>query len=219
MPEYRVRECKELRSFWILDYLEGLLLGRLWSDTDYENRKHFGLFILYGLFVDAIILYKYILERGLLGLGNIGPIHIAVFVLLFLANPLICFRYYRMPWWGKIMILLVKLFKAYLIISYTVSLLLPRLNVRVDDLQDYLISYLNLTLEKYTEKFAASVGSFSTVVGVLAGGVHVVCTVLLFALAFIVIPSLIFLAVKLVQLAWDWVVNMLIIKRFFPQRK
>ena len=196
-----------------MDYLEGLLLGRLWSDTDYENRKHFGLFILYGLFVDAI------LERGLLGFGIIGPIHIAVFVLLFLANPLICFRYYRMPWWGKIMILLVKIFKAYLIISYTVSLLLPRLSVRVDDLQDYLIGYLNLTLEKYTEKFAATVGSFSTVVGVLAGGVHVVGTVLLFTLAFIVIPSLIFLAVKFVQLAWDWVVNMLIIKRFFPQRK
>ena len=104
-----------------MDYLEGLLLGRLWSDTDYENRKHFGLFVWYGLFVDAIVLYIYILGRGLLGFGNIGPIHIAVFVLLFLANPFICFRYYRMPWWGKIMILAVKVFKAYLIVSYTVS--------------------------------------------------------------------------------------------------
>ena len=214
-----VRGNMEDKRSNILDYLEELLLGRLWSDTDYENRKHFGLFVLYGLLVDAIILYIYILERGLLGFGNIGPIHIAVFVLLFLANPFICFRYYRMPWWGKIMILLVKIFKSYLIISYTVSLLLPRLNVRVDGLQDYLISYLNQTLEKYTEKFAATAGSFSTVVGVLAGGVHVVGVVLLYILAAIVIPSLIYLAVKLIQLAWDWVVNMLIIKRFFPQRK
>jgi hypothetical protein len=218
LGDYVRGSMEDIRSN-ILDYLEGLLLGRLWSDTDYENRKHFGLFVLYGLFVDAIILYIYILERGLLGFGNITPIHIAVFVLLFLANPFICFRYYRMPWWGKIMILLVKIFKSYLIISYTVSLLLPRLNVRVDGLQDYLISYLNSTLEKYTEKFAATAGSFSTVVGVLAGGVHVVGTVLLYILAAIVIPSLIYLAVKLVQLAWDWVVNMLIIKRFFPQRK
>ena len=117
------------------------------------------------------------------------------------------------------MILLVKIFKAYLIISYTVSLLLPRLSVRVDDLQDFLMSYLNQTLEKYTEKFVATAGSFSTVVGVLAGGVHVVGTVLLLILAAVVIPSLIFLVVKYVQLAWDWVVNMLIIKRFFPQRR
>lgn len=202
-----------------MDYLEGLLLGRLWSDTDYENRKHFGLFILYGLLVDAIILYIYILGKGLIGFGNIGPIHIAVFVLLFIANPFICFRYYRMPIWGKIGILLVKIFKSYLIISYTVSLLLPRLTVKVDDLQDFLITYLNGTLEKYTEKFQASAGSFSTVLGVLAGGVNVVGTILLLTIAAIVIPSLIYLLVKLVQFAWDWVINTLIIKRFFPQRK
>ena len=202
-----------------MDYLEGLLLGRLWSDTDYENRKHFCLFIMYGLFVDAIVLYIYILGRDFLRFGSIGPIHIAVFVLLFLANPFICFRYYRMPWWGKIFILAVKIFKAYLVVSYTVSLLLPRLSVKVDELPDFLMSYLNQTLEKYTEKFVATAGSFSTVVGVLAGGVHVVGIVLLLILAAVVIPSIIFLAVKYVQLAWDWIVNMLIIKRFFPQRK
>ena len=217
-PETELRESLKTRSN-ILDYLEGLLLGRLWSDTDFENRKHFGLFVIYGLLVDAIILYIYILGKGILGFGVIGPIHIAVFTLLFLANPFICFRYYRMPWWGKISILLVKIFKSYLIISYTVSLLLPKLSVRVDDLQDFLISYLNSTLEKYTEKFQASAGSFSTVLGVLAGGVHVVGTVLLFALAAIVIPSLIYLAVKIAQYVWDWIINTLIIKRFFPQRK
>lgn len=206
-------------ELFVLDYLEGLLLGRLWSDTDFENRKHFGLFVIYGLLVDAIVLYIYISGKGLLGFGIIGPIHIAVFTLLFLANPFICFRYYRMPWWGKFLVLAVKVFKSYLIISYTISLLLPRLSVQIDDLQDFLMTYLNGTLEKYTEKFQASAGSFSTVLGVLAGGVHVVGTVLLYALAAMIIPGLIFLAVKLVQYVWDWIVNTLIIKRFFPQRK
>ena len=113
----------------------------------------------------------------------------------------------------------VKAFKAYLIISYTVSLLLPRLSVKVDDLQDFLITYLNGTLEKYTQKFQASAGSFSTVLGVLAGGVNVVGTVLLFVIAAVVIPSLIYFLVKLIQFAWDWVINTLVIKRFFPQRR
>ena len=207
------------RGVVVLDYLEGLLLGRLWSDTDFENRKHFGLFVIYGLLVDAIVLYLYISGKGLLNFGIIGPIHIAVFTLLFLANPFISFRYYRMPWWGKILVLAVKIYKSYLIVSYTVSLLLPRLSVQVDDLQDFLMTYLNGTLEKYTEKFQASAGSFSTVLGVLAGGVHVVGTVLLYALAAIIIPGLIYLAIRLVQYVWDWVVNTLIIKRFFPQRK
>ena len=207
------------RGVIVLDYLEGLLLGRLWSDTDFENRKHFGLFVIYGLLVDAIVLYIYISGKGLLNFGIIGPIHIAVFTLLFLANPFISFRYYRMPWWGKILVLAVKIYKSYLIVSYTVSLLLPRLSVQVDDLQDFLMTYLNGTLEKYTEKFQASAGSFSTVLGVLAGGVHVVGTVLLYALAAIIIPGLIYLAIRIVQYVWDWVVNTLIIKRFFPQRK
>ena len=207
------------RGVIVLDYLEGLLLGRLWSDTDFENRKHFGLFVIYGLLVDAIILYLYISGKGLLNFGIVGPIHIAVFTLLFLANPFISFRYYRMPWWGKILVLAVKIYKSYLIVSYTVSLLLPRLSVQVDDLQDFLMTYLNGTLEKYTEKFQASAGSFSTVLGVLAGGVHVVGTVLLYALAAIIIPGLIYLAIRIVQYVWDWVVNTLIIKRFFPQRK
>ena len=207
------------RGVIVLDYLEGLLLGRLWSDTDFENRKHFGLFVIYGLLVDAIVLYLYISGKGLLNFGIIGPIHIAVFTLLFLANPFISFRYYRMPWWGKILVLAVKIYKSYLIVSYTVSLLLPRLSVQIDDLQDFLMTYLNGTLEKYTEKFQASAGSFSTVLGVLAGGVNVVGTVLLYALAAIIIPGLIYLAIRLVQYVWDWVVNMLIIKRFFPQRK
>lgn len=207
------------RGVIVLDYLEGLLLGRLWSDTDFENRKHFGLFVIYGLLVDAIVLYLYISSKGLLNFGIIGPIHIAVFTLLFLVNPFISFRYYRMPWWGKILVLAVKIYKSYLIISYTVSLLLPRLSVQVDDLQDFLMTYLNGTLEKYTEKFQASAGSFSTVLGVLAGGVHVVGTVLLYALAAIIIPGLIYLAIRVVQYVWDWVVNTLIIKRFFPQRK
>ena len=203
----------------VLDYLEGLLLGRLWSDTDFENRKHFGLFVIYGLLVDAIVLYIYISGKGLLNFGVIGPIHIAVFTLLFLANPFISFRYYRMPWWGKILVLAVKIFKSYLIVSYTVSLFLPRLSVQIDDLQDFLMTYLNGTLEKYTEKFQASAGSFSTVLGVLSGGVHVVGTVLLYMLSAMIIPGLIYLAIRLVQYVWDWVVNTLIIKRFFPQRK
>jgi hypothetical protein len=207
------------RGVIVLDYLEGLLLGRLWSDTDFENRKHFGLFVIYGLLVDAIVLYLYISGKGLLNFGIVGPIHIAVFTLLFLANPFISFRYYRMPWWGKILVLAVKIYKSYLIVSYTVSLLLPRLSVQVDDLQDFLMTYLNGTLEKYTEKFQASAGSFSTVLGVLAGGVHVVGTVLLYALAAIIIPGLIYLVIRIVQYVWDWVVNTLIIKRFFPQRK
>ena len=38
-----------------MDYMEGLFLGSLWSDTDYENRRHINLFILYGVLVCGIV--------------------------------------------------------------------------------------------------------------------------------------------------------------------
>ena len=214
-PETELRESLRTRSN-ILDYLEGLLLGRLWSDTDFENRKHFGLFVLYGLLVDAIILYIYILGKGILGFGVIGPIHIAVFTLLFLANPFICFRYYRMPMAGKIIILIEKLFKSYLVMSFTVGQMMRYIKIPKAGLQDYIINYLNSTLESYTEQFAASAGSFATVLAVLAGGIHVVLVFALVIIAAIVIPGIIYLLFVLLQRGYDWLINRFVIKRVFP---
>ena len=201
-----------------MDYLEGLLLGRLWSDTDFENRKHFGLFVIYGILVDAIILYIYILGKGLIGFGIIGPIHIAVFTLLFLANPFICFRYYRMPLPGKIIILVEKTFKSYLVASFTVNQIMSRITIQKDGLQDFVINYLNGTLESYTERFAGSAGSFATVIAVLAGGVHVVLVAALIAAAAILIPGIVYLIFTGLQFGYDWLMNKFIIKRFFPTR-
>lgn len=202
-----------------MDYAEGLFLGKLWSDTDFENRRHVGLFIVYGLLVDVIVVYNYLFGKSILGIGNFGTLQQILLVLLFLACPFLCFRYYRMPIWGKLLILLEKVFKSGLIISLTISLILPRLTVKSPDLQDFIINYLNGTLETYTEKFQASAGSFSTVIGVLAGGVHVVLVVLLFALAAVVVPGVLYLIFRLAQYLYDLLINKFIIKRFFPGRK
>ena len=124
-----------------------------------------------------------------------------------------------MPLWGKVLILLEKLFHSYLVLDYTVSLLLPKLTVQSSELSTFLIDYLNQTLETYTEKFAGSSGSFSTVIGVLAGGVHVVLVACLGMIIAVAVPGLIYLAYRLIQFCWDWLMNVLIIKRFIPDRR
>ncbi len=202
-----------------LDYLEGLFLGKLWSDTDFENRKHVGLFVLYGLLTDCVALYSYMFGRTVLGIGSFGTLHFALFLLLCAASPFICFRYYRMPFWGKILVLGEKALQSYLVLDLTVNILLPRLTVKSADLQTFAIDYLNKTLETYTDKFAGSLGSFSTVIGVLAGGLHVVLMVLLWLVAAIVIPGIVYLIYRFIQFCWDWLMNVLIIKRFIPVRR
>lgn len=202
-----------------MDYLEGLMLGKLWSDTDYENRKHFWLFVIYGLLCNCIVLYTYILGKRLLGFGNVGMPLFATFIVLFVASPFINFRYYRMPLWGKILVLAEKIFKSYLVLSYTVGLILPKLTVNVGDLQTVIVDYLNKTLETYTTKYAASSGSFATVTGVLAGGMHVMLVVLINIAVIMVIPGLIYIAFRVCQYVWDWLINTLILKRFFPSKR
>ncbi len=196
----------------MLDYIEGLFLGKLWSDTDFENRKHVNLFILYGLFVDCIIAFTYFTGNSIPGLGKTGVIQIAILVLLFLLNPFINLRYYRMPLWGKLIVLFEKLCKNVLLVGVSTSLILPRLTVESSELQEFLITYLNSTLEHYTKMFYSSAGSFATVMGVLAGGIHVVFIFVLALVIFVCLPGVLYLAYRLIQYGYDWVINYFFLK-------
>jgi len=202
-----------------VDYTEGLLLGSLWSDTDFENRRHIGLFTLYGILIAVIVVATSFLGMNILDLGNVTFVDKVILAVLMVACPFICFRYYRMPLWGKIIVLIEKLFKCYLVMDITVYLMISRIKVGNDNLQEFLINYLNSTLEKYTTKFQSQAGAFSTVMGVLAGGVHVMLIVVLLVVASIVVPGLIFLVFRFVQFAYDWVVEHLILRKFFHYRK
>lgn len=202
-----------------MDYLEGLFLGRLWSDTDFENRRHTALFVIYGLFVESLVLYHYLTGKSLFLIGEFSTVHLVVFGLLFVACPFICMRYYRMPAWGKALVLIEKMIKSFIVVGFTVDLIESRITIGAGDLQTFVIDYLNNTLETYTEKFASNTGSFATVIGVLAGGLHVLFAILLIVILAVVIPGLVYLAYRLLQYCYDWVINTLIIKRFIPNRR
>lgn len=202
-----------------MDYFEGLFLGKLWSDTDFENRRHVTLYILYGLFVDALVLLTYWTGKSLPVVGSWGTMQIVIFAILFLACPFICFRYYRMPIWAKIIVLLEKLYKHILIIAFSISIFLPYLSVQVGDLQEFLITYLNETLEVYTEKYFESAGTFATILGVVSGGIHIVVVFAFWAILAVVLPGLLYLVYRLIQYAYDWVIAKLVIRKFFIKRK
>lgn len=202
-----------------MDYTEGLLLGKLWSDTDYENRSHTGLFILYGLLTDIIVLYNFFTGTLLLGLGRITTLEIVLLGILVLACPFICFRYYRMPIWGRLLVLAEKFFKAFLVTDISVRIMTELIPIKPGELKDFMMDYLNSTLEDYTDKFAGKTGSFATVMGVIVGGVHTVLTVVAIIAAAIVIPGVIFLIVRYVQYVYDWMIERVVLKRFFRYRK
>lgn len=194
-----------------MDYLEGLLLGRLWSDTDFENRRHLTLFLLYGLFVDVLVLYNY-LTGGMTGLITGGFMQkVIIFVVLFFFCPAICFAYYRMPLWGKIPVLMSHIIKYGALTLLITAWARPKLSVSFGDLKDFFISYLNKTLERFTEKYVDTAGTFATVLGVISGGVYVVVVVVLIVLSAVLIPGIVFCVARFLQYWYDKVVSMLVL--------
>lgn len=202
----------------MIDYIEGLLLGRVWSDTDFENRKHVSLFILYGLLVDVMVLYYYLKNSYFYGMGNFKSYQMVLLIILCVACPFINFRYYRFPWWGKALVLIEKVYKNVLIFSLIVSQVIPRITVPTGDLKDYLVDYLNYTLEEYTTKYTASAGAFSTVIGVMAGGIHVVAYFILNLFVIVALPAVLYFAYRMLQYAYDYLIQQLLIKRLFNHK-
>ena len=121
--------------------------------------------------------------------------------------------------WKKALSLLLSIALVLCLLPTSAFAMQVFVKVQVGGLQDYLIGYLNSTLETYTEKFASEAGSFATVMGVLMGGIH---TVLVFvgiiALA-VIVPGLVFLLIRYVQFGYDWVIDKLILKKYFRFRR
>lgn len=197
-----------------MDYLEGLLLGRLWSDTDFENRRHVSLFLLYGLFVDLLVVYNY-LTGGLNSLVTGSFLaKIIIFIVLFFIGPALCFSYYRMPIWGKLPVLASQIIKYGSLTLLITAWARPKLTVSFGDLKDFLISYLNKTLERFTEKYVDTAGTFATVLGVISGGVYIVVLVVLILLAALLIPGIVFCVARFLQYWYDKVVSMLVLSDY-----
>lgn len=191
--------------------MEGLFLGSLWSDTDYENRRHLSLFILYGMFVCGLIAMSFFTGRFADLLGAQRVLKLTVFLLLFLASPFLCFRYYRYPIWIKIPILVLEALKYTSLTFLFTTWVMPYTAVTAAELQVRVIDYLNKTLESSTRMFADSAGTFSTVLGVISGGVYVVFLFASILILAVLIPGTLFLVVKLIQYGYDKLISKFIL--------
>lgn len=191
--------------------MEGLFLGSLWSDTDYENRRHLSLFILYGMFVCGLIAMSFFTGQFADLLGAQRVLKLSVFLLLFLASPFLCFRYYRYPIWIKIPILVLEALKYISMTFLFTTWVMPYTAVTAAELQVRVIDYLNKTLESSTKMFAESAGTFSTVLGVISGGVYVVFLFASILILAVLIPGTLFLIVKLIQYGYDKLISKFIL--------
>ncbi len=190
-----------------MDYLEGLFLGSLWSDTDYENRRHMSLFVLYGMAVCGIVVLSYFTGKFASILSGQQLLKYAVFFTLFLASPFLHFRYYRFPLWGKLPVLLLDALKYFVLTVILTSWVMPFLSFSAVDMQTKVVDFLNHTLETSTKMFVQSAGTFSTVLGVITGGIYVVFLFAVVLVLAVLVPGTFFLIVRLIQRGYDYLVS------------
>ena len=89
-----------------MDFLEGFLMGPVWSDTEYETRRHVGFFWLVGWLFLAIFAFLLLYpEKAPVWLSMPGYLPYVMFFVLALASPFACRYYYRMNVFVKVAIL------------------------------------------------------------------------------------------------------------------
>lgn len=197
-----------------MDYFEGLLLGVQWSDTDFENRRHISSLVLYGIVVNALLVLTLFTGRFQSILHGQLMIKLIVFFLLFFACPFICFRYYRLPLWGKIPILIVQTMKQLALTLIITDVAMSRIHLPQSGIMDRALEFLNATLESHALRYEEAAGTFATVLGVLSGGIYIVFATLVVLFIAILIPAIAFVVVRLIQRGYDMLIEKLVIKQF-----
>ena len=197
-----------------LDYLEGLCLGTAWSDTDYANRKHLTSFFVFGLIVSLMFAFYVFFGRFSLAFTESVDVKMILFVLLFLGAPFLSFQYYKFPIYLKIPILALQFLKILLAVSLILSLISPKINVELADVQSYVMEFANRTLETSVARFARSAGTFSTVIGVVMGGVYMSLLAILIVFGALIAPGIMVLALRALQFGYDFLIARFVLKKY-----
>lgn len=118
-----------------MDYLEGALLGPMWSDTDYENRRHRGAGLWLSLLFWALLVYLTLLiNKGQATVISSKPVLWGVFLFLcILVSPLLSFIYYDHGFGIRLSILIFQAFKRCSLFFLFYSLTVPHLVIKLDD--------------------------------------------------------------------------------------
>lgn len=188
-----------------MDYLEGALLGKLWSDTDFENRRHrgvalllCGLFWLYGFYL--IFLVNFTNESTAI---SIFPIWFLLSAVMLIISPFLCYFYYNMPLPVRWLFLLLQGLKYLFVVFFLYSLLLPFLRIDKDHLISSVLAFFNENISTVFERSmeTQSMGSLFFNAILLAVAAMLALSVLFALLA--LIPAIYIKLIGLLQFTID----------------
>lgn len=193
-----------------MDFLEGTLLGPLWSDTDYQTRRHTGFNLFISLMFWLYLFYAFyrinssgtpfLLADNILNWTFIGSI-------LFLISPLLCLIYYKSPLIARFAILFTQFAKYLSLYLAFFKWLAPSLEIDFSTTLTSVTVFLNDTvgtaIEYYTERYQTS-GLFAStaILGIVAFIVGLVILSLCVCLPFLYFKLLRWLQAVVDDIMW-----------------
>ncbi len=188
-----------------MDYLEGALLGPVWSDTDYENRSHKGAALLISTAFWAGFVYHLLSFYA----DNLSPwlqtpsIWLLATLAGVLVAPVLCYYYYNLPLPFRFVVLAFQAAKYVAAVLIIYSLIIPAISLNFDSLLPDLIEWMDSTVGTFVERNTEVYELF----GLLVSGIVLVLGGLIaFVLAVVAIvlsPILYIQVVKYTQRLFD----------------
>ena len=200
----------------MMDYLEGFLLGPVWSDTEYETRSHKVFFFFLSLTVlglFALILFRSDVQAYVFLVRR--EITLLTTVVLFLVMPFIHAVYYRIPFFLRPIFLLFSLVRFVLLYVCLFQYLVPLVDVNFSALPNMITDYINHQVSETTAFFSFLGSIFGMLVGLIVGGIFVGLQGLLLLLVFIALPVLVLFLAQAVQRLLDRITYRLLFREEF----
>ncbi len=199
-----------------LDYWEGFLLGPLWSDTDYETKRHggqiLGIGALVWLGIAAIVVMPGAQDFW------ISPASLRLSMLLFIGlvavSPFLSRIYYRLAWPLRLIVLGLQLVKLMAGMWIPVNLLLKGFHLDLASLQDQAMVFFNEYLSGIIDRFTGDYGGAGMIIGIIAGGTSIALMGTGIVLAALIAPRLALCVMRASQWVYDSLLFRLLFRRW-----
>lgn len=191
-----------------MDYLEGFLIGPVWSDTDYKSHRHFNahlfLAFLMALAFAGVVFYPIRMNKWIF---VAWPASFIILIALVLITPFLSSYYYRLPIYVRPFVLLLYAFKYVLLFYVLTHYFLPLATLDSKAIPMMLLERMDRHVNHMIDIIAETGGIFRTVLGIVAGTMWIIGEGLLLMIVVIAIPLAAIGVLKGVQYLLDWIVN------------
>lgn len=198
-----------------MDFLEGFCLGPIWTDTDYNERRHSLCYLILGFLM--ILLVALCLVRPSLSstlLLDYRWTNLTIALLLFIALPFAAAYYHRIPRPWRYLILLGYIVQYWCFVAFMVQTLVLQLTPRQADLSSFFLDQINNMINNGVNFFAFLGGLTGNLSGIMGSALLLSFLFILFLFALLLVPVLYLILVKNLQRLWD----RLVIRQFFAKR-